>query len=64
MLAEVGVFLSSLAACDLAVRCRQGLGHDAAGWAVRERELTGKSSARWAGSIVTVAVLKPNSRLR
>ncbi|MER5212997.1 IS200/IS605 family accessory protein TnpB-related protein [Streptomyces sp. NPDC002838] len=51
VLAEVGVFLGSLAAGDLAVRCRQGLAHDAAGWAVRKRELTGKSSARWAGSI-------------
>ncbi|MFE9439858.1 IS200/IS605 family accessory protein TnpB-related protein [Streptomyces sp. NPDC006602] len=51
VLAEVGVFLGSLAAADLAVRSRQGLAHDAAGWAVRKRELTGRSSARWAGSI-------------
>ncbi|WP_189986370.1 transposase [Streptomyces spinoverrucosus] len=51
VLAEVGVFLGSLAGGDLAERCRQGLAHDAAGWAVRKRELTGKSSARWAGSI-------------
>ncbi|WP_328499766.1 transposase [Streptomyces sp. NBC_00457] len=51
VLAEVGVFLGSLAAGDLAERSRQGLAHDAAGWAVRKRELTGKSSARWAGSI-------------
>jgi len=51
VLAEVGVFLGSLAAGDLAERSRQGLSHDAAGWAVRKRELTGKSSARWAGSI-------------
>ncbi|MCX4859015.1 transposase [Streptomyces canus] len=51
MLAEVGVFLGSLAAGDLAERSRQGLGHDAAGWAVRKRSLTGRSSARWAGSI-------------
>ncbi|MFI9587402.1 IS200/IS605 family accessory protein TnpB-related protein, partial [Streptomyces sp. NPDC052236] len=51
VLAEVGVFLGSLAAGDLAERPRQGLGHDAAGWAVRKRELTGRSSARWAGSI-------------
>ncbi|MFF4832143.1 IS200/IS605 family accessory protein TnpB-related protein [Streptomyces sp. NPDC001315] len=51
VLAEMGVFLGGLAAGDLAVRCRQGLGHDAAGWAVRKRELTGVSSARWAGSI-------------
>jgi IS605 OrfB family transposase len=51
VLAEVGVFLGSLAAGDLAERSRQGPGHDAAGWAVRKRELTVKSSARWAGSI-------------
>jgi IS605 OrfB family transposase len=51
VLAEVGAFLGSLAAGDLAVRSRQGLAHDAAGWAVRKRELTGRCSARWAGSI-------------
>ncbi|WP_405529384.1 transposase [Streptomyces canus] len=51
VLAEVGVFLGSLAAGDLAERSRQVLGHDAASWAVRKRELTGRSSARWAGSI-------------
>ncbi|MFE9445044.1 IS200/IS605 family accessory protein TnpB-related protein, partial [Streptomyces sp. NPDC006602] len=51
VLVEVGVFLGSLAAGDLAVRSRQGLAHDAAGWAVRKRGLTGRSSARWAGSI-------------
>ncbi|MFF4354643.1 IS200/IS605 family accessory protein TnpB-related protein [Streptomyces sp. NPDC001530] len=51
VLAEVGVFLGSLAAGDLAERSRQGLGHDAASWAVRKRGLTGRSSARWAGSI-------------
>ncbi|MCX4858997.1 transposase [Streptomyces canus] len=51
VLAEVGMFLGSLLAGDLAVRSRQGLAHDAAGWAVRKRELTGRSSARWAGSI-------------
>ncbi|GHC42586.1 hypothetical protein GCM10010349_03460 [Streptomyces flavofungini] len=50
VLAEVGRFLGSLAAGDLADRSQQGLGHDAASWAVRKRELTGKSSARWAGS--------------
>ncbi|WP_408059037.1 hypothetical protein [Streptomyces canus] len=36
VLAEVGVFLGSLAAGDLAERSRQGLGHDAASWAVRK----------------------------
>ncbi|MFE6802780.1 IS200/IS605 family accessory protein TnpB-related protein [Streptomyces sp. NPDC057681] len=51
VLREVGVFLGSLAAGDLAVRSRQGLTHDASGWAARKRELTGDSSARWAGSI-------------
>ncbi|GAB2999355.1 IS200/IS605 family element transposase accessory protein TnpB [Streptomyces pseudoechinosporeus] len=51
VLREVGVFLGSLACSDLAERSRQGLGHDAATWAVRKRELTGRSSARWAGSI-------------
>ncbi|MEU9286831.1 IS200/IS605 family accessory protein TnpB-related protein, partial [Streptomyces sp. NPDC048275] len=51
VLAEVGDFLGSLAAGDLAERSRQGLAHDAAGWAVRKRGLTGRSSARWAGSI-------------
>ncbi|MGX1544078.1 IS200/IS605 family accessory protein TnpB-related protein [Streptomyces adustus] len=51
VLAEVGVFLGSLAAGDLATRVRQGTEHDAAAWAVRKRALTGLSSARWAGSI-------------
>ncbi|WP_406493228.1 transposase [Streptomyces sp. NBC_01604] len=51
VLTEVGVFLGALAAGDLAERSRQGLVHDAASWAVRKRELTGRSSARWAGSI-------------
>ncbi|MCX4701372.1 transposase [Streptomyces sp. NBC_01373] len=51
VLAEVGVYLGSLAAADLAERSRKRLAHDAASWAVRKRELTGRSSARWAGSI-------------
>ncbi|MGA5445814.1 IS200/IS605 family accessory protein TnpB-related protein [Streptomyces umbrinus] len=51
VLAEVGVHLGSLASGDLAERSRQGLAHDVAGWAGRKRELTAKSSARWAGSI-------------
>ncbi|MFJ8778782.1 IS200/IS605 family accessory protein TnpB-related protein [Streptomyces sp. NPDC102476] len=51
VLTEVGVYLGSLAAGDLAERSRQGPGHDAASWAVRKRSLTGTSSARWAGSI-------------
>ncbi|MGW2819780.1 IS200/IS605 family accessory protein TnpB-related protein [Streptomyces sp. NPDC001443] len=51
VLTEVGVFLGSLAARDLATRVRHGSEHDTAAWAVRKRELTGASSARWAGSI-------------
>ncbi|MFF7545212.1 IS200/IS605 family accessory protein TnpB-related protein [Streptomyces canus] len=51
VLTEVGVYLGSLAAGDLAERSRQGLAHDAVSWAVRKRSLTGRSSARWAGSI-------------
>lgn len=51
VLREVGGFLGSLASGDLAVRSRQGLAHDAASWAVRKRELTGRSSSRWAGSV-------------
>ncbi|EFL24855.1 transposase, OrfB family protein [Streptomyces himastatinicus ATCC 53653] len=51
VLTEVGAFLGTLAAGDLAVRSRQGLEHGGQSWAVRKRELTGVSSARWAGSI-------------
>ncbi|TDC82216.1 transposase, partial [Actinomadura sp. 7K507] len=51
VLREVGAHLGSLAGRDLAVRCRAGMEHDADGWAARKRELTGGSSARWAGSI-------------
>ncbi|MFE0525242.1 IS200/IS605 family accessory protein TnpB-related protein [Streptomyces sp. NPDC058954] len=51
VLAEVGVLLGSLASRDLSARCRQGPGSDAASWAARKRELSGVSSARWAGSI-------------
>ncbi|MFC7263813.1 IS200/IS605 family accessory protein TnpB-related protein [Streptomyces lutosisoli] len=51
VLHEVGALLGSLAAGDLAVRSRQGPAHDAAGWAVRKRELSGRSSSRWAGSV-------------
>jgi signal transduction histidine kinase len=51
VLQEVGAFLGALAARDLAVRSRQGRDHDAAAWAGRKRELSGVSSARWAGSI-------------
>ncbi|MGR3934811.1 IS200/IS605 family accessory protein TnpB-related protein, partial [Streptomyces sp. BRA346] len=51
VLTEVGVFLGGLAVGDLAVCSRQGLEHGSQSWAVRKRELTGVSSARWAGSI-------------
>ncbi|MFE2265771.1 IS200/IS605 family accessory protein TnpB-related protein [Streptomyces griseosporeus] len=51
VLTAVGTFLGSLASRDLAARCRQGTESDAACWAARKRELTGLSSARWAGSV-------------
>ncbi len=45
----VGEYLGSLAAADLAWRCRLGRGGDQR--AVRKRILTGRSSSRWAGSL-------------
>ncbi|WP_262402724.1 hypothetical protein [Actinomadura sp. CNU-125] len=51
VLRAVGAHLGSLASRDLKTRCADGLEHDAERWAVRKRELTGESSARWAGSI-------------
>ncbi|MEV7872164.1 IS200/IS605 family accessory protein TnpB-related protein [Streptomyces sp. NPDC088124] len=51
VLGEVGGWLGALASGDLAVRCRDGLDHDAERWAVRKRALTERSSSRWAGSI-------------
>ncbi|RKS08744.1 IS605 OrfB family transposase [Nocardiopsis sp. Huas11] len=51
VLRSVGAHLGSLASGDLATRCRQGRDHDAGTWAVRKRELTARSSSRWAGSI-------------
>ncbi|MEH0418834.1 transposase [Streptomyces sp. B21-083] len=47
----VGAHLGSLASRDLKARCRDGLEHSGAAWAVRKRELTPVSSSRWAGSI-------------
>ncbi|MGI5326379.1 IS200/IS605 family accessory protein TnpB-related protein [Actinomadura nitritigenes] len=47
----VGAHLGSLAGRDLRIRCADGVDHDAECWAARKRELTGESSARWAGSI-------------
>ncbi|CAM5510696.1 hypothetical protein SHIRM173S_11228 [Streptomyces hirsutus] len=51
VLRRVGAHLGTLASGDLKARCRDGLGHDAKAWAVRKRELTPLSSARWAGAI-------------
>lgn len=51
VLGEVGAHLGSLAGRDLKARCEAGTAHDADQWAARKRELTGESSARWAGSI-------------
>ncbi|MER5596880.1 hypothetical protein [Streptomyces sp. NPDC002265] len=47
----VGGHLGTLAARDLQVRCAAGLEHDNEQWAHRKRELTGRSSSRWAGSL-------------
>jgi hypothetical protein len=47
----VGAYLGSLAARDLAARCRDGLEHSADIWAARKRGLTPLSSSRWANSI-------------
>ncbi|MFD5492410.1 IS200/IS605 family accessory protein TnpB-related protein, partial [Streptomyces sp. NPDC127091] len=43
--------VGSLAARDLAPRCRDGLGHSTKTWAARKRELTAASSSRWGGAI-------------
>jgi IS605 OrfB family transposase len=51
MLRLVGEHLGSLASSDLKARCVDGLEHDKEAWAARKRELTGASSARWAGAI-------------
>jgi hypothetical protein len=51
VLRQVGAHLGAPASRDLKVRCRDGLGHDADAWAVRKRELTPVSSARWAGAV-------------
>ncbi|MEU7467161.1 IS200/IS605 family accessory protein TnpB-related protein [Streptomyces sp. NPDC044984] len=51
VLRRVGAHLGALASHDLKARCRDGLEHDAGAWAVRKRELTPHSSARWAGAI-------------
>ncbi|WP_255205863.1 transposase [Actinomadura sp. BRA 177] len=51
VLRAVGAHLGSLAARDLKARCADGLNHGADRWSARKRELTGVSSARWAGAI-------------
>jgi hypothetical protein len=51
ILRQVGAYLGSLAAGDLAARTRDGLDHDKDSWAARKRHLTAVSSSRWAGSI-------------
>lgn len=51
VLHAVGAHLGRLAAADLAVRVRAGVGHDKDVWARRKRDLTAASSARWAGAI-------------
>ncbi len=51
VLRQVGAHLGSLAARDLAVRCRDGLDHDKDIWAARKRDLTADCSSRWAGAI-------------
>ncbi|MFE5256372.1 IS200/IS605 family accessory protein TnpB-related protein [Streptomyces coelicoflavus] len=51
VLRQVGAHLGALASRDLKARCRDGSRHDAGAWAVRKRELTPVSSARWAGAI-------------
>ncbi|MFC8096974.1 IS200/IS605 family accessory protein TnpB-related protein [Streptomyces sp. NPDC057363] len=51
VLRRVGAHLGTLASRDLKARCRDGLDHNAGAWAVRKRELTPQSSARWAGAI-------------
>jgi IS605 OrfB family transposase len=47
----VGAHLGSLASKDLKARCADGLEHSTDTWAARKRELTARSSSRWAGSI-------------
>ncbi|MFJ9181013.1 IS200/IS605 family accessory protein TnpB-related protein [Streptomyces sp. NPDC102360] len=51
VLGAVGRHLGSLAGRDINARCAAGLEHDATQWALRKRELSATSSARWAGSI-------------
>ncbi|MFF9016303.1 IS200/IS605 family accessory protein TnpB-related protein [Streptomyces sp. NPDC014870] len=47
----VGAHLGSLASKDLKARCADGLEHSTDTWAARKRDLTARSSSRWAGAI-------------
>ncbi|GHA20375.1 hypothetical protein GCM10010329_49620 [Streptomyces spiroverticillatus] len=47
----VGAHLGSLAASNLAQYCRAGQEHTSRTWALRKRELTARSSSRWAGAL-------------
>ena len=54
VLREVGEYLGSLASADLAARCAEGrldAGQRARSRQLRKRELTAKSSSRWAGAL-------------
>ncbi len=54
MLREAGGYLGSLASADLAARCTEGsldAGQRARSRRARKRELTAKSSSRWAGAL-------------
>ncbi|MEU6323173.1 IS200/IS605 family accessory protein TnpB-related protein [Streptomyces sp. NPDC047009] len=53
VLRAVGEHMGCLASRDLARRCRDGLEHSTDTWAARKRELTAKSSSRWAGSVTS-----------
>ncbi|MFG2565673.1 IS200/IS605 family accessory protein TnpB-related protein [Streptomyces sp. NPDC048567] len=51
VLRAIGAHQGALASRDLKARCADGLGHSAASWAGRKRELTKESSSRIAGAI-------------
>ncbi|WP_235502703.1 transposase [Kitasatospora sp. Root187] len=47
----VGAHMGALASKDLKARCADGLDHNNGTWAARKRDLTVRSSSRWAGSV-------------
>ncbi|KQV14656.1 MULTISPECIES: hypothetical protein [unclassified Kitasatospora] len=47
----VGAHMGALASGDLKARCADGLEHGNETWAARKRDLTVRSSSRWAGSV-------------